>query len=272
MSEKIAFIGAGAMAEALIAGIINAGDIPAPSITATNKGNPKQLTYMKHTYGINVRENLLETVAEANIIILAVKPKDAAAVLFELKSIVKQDMLIISVMAGISTQYIVKMLEKDVSVIRAMPNTSATIGLSATAIAKGDFANESAIEISNKILGTVGMVKEVSEPAIDTITAIAGSGPAYFYYIVEAMEQAALELGLAKEDAMPFIQQTILGAAEMLRRSEDSPAELRKKITSPAGTTEAGLNALMDAHVGDSMKVAIKRAYQRSKQLGEATE
>ncbi|SEO39932.1 pyrroline-5-carboxylate reductase [Amphibacillus marinus] len=265
--NKMTFIGAGSMAEALIAGMVARNFSPSV-ITVTNRTNKQRLIELKEKYGIQVEQDSQQALQQATIIVLAIKPKDAQTVLEQIKPFLNKEILILSVMAGISTQYIEQILELDIAVVRAMPNTSAMIGLSATAIAKGQFANQDHVEMATQLFVTVGVVELLKEQEIDIATAIAGSGPAYFYYIVEAMETKAKELGLAEGSAKRLINQTLLGAAAMLTKSSDSPAELRKKITSPKGTTEAGIHALAAAEVDQAIKEAIQAAYQRSVALG----
>lgn len=265
--NKITFIGAGSMAEALIAGMVTAEFSP-KSIVVTNKSNTRRLAELNNKYHIQVKQKLSEAVSEADILVLAVKPKDAHTALEHIKSFINKEMLIISIMAGIPTTYIEQFLNRDMAVIRAMPNTSSMVGLSATAIAKGTFANDEHVKMARQMFETVGIVEQVSEEDIHIATAIAGSGPAYFYYIVEAMEEAAIALGLSEASAKALINQTLLGAAQMLNQSTASPTELRKKITSPNGTTEAGIASLETDQTDQIVKKAIQAAYQRSIELG----
>ncbi|SDC66396.1 pyrroline-5-carboxylate reductase [Pelagirhabdus alkalitolerans] len=268
MIEKLTFIGAGAMAEALISGIVSDGLLEREKILATNKNDPKQLQALKDTYGIRVSEDTKEAMKDAEAVILAVKPKDSQAALEEIKPYLGDEAVVISVMAGVSTQSIQEMLGKSQPVIRVMPNTSAMIKESATAICQGTYATEADLNLAQSLLKTVGLVDVVKESDIDAITAIAGSGPAYMYYVVEAMMSEGVELGLDEDVSEAFVYQTILGAAKMLQASSDSPKTLREKITSPNGTTEAGLRTLDEYNVSTHIKEAVRAAHKRSIELG----
>lgn len=268
MVDKIAFLGAGSMAEAIIAGVVNQGFITPNKIMVTNKGNPQQLENIKNNYNVEISSECHQAVNQADMILLAMKPNDAASALAELKPLIEKDVLIVSVMAGISTDYIAQQLDLPVAVVRVMPNTSAMIGLSATGVTKGKHADQKQIQLVKALFETIGFVREVTEDEIHVITALAGGGPAYFYYIVEALQEVSVQMGLEHDVANDFIKQTILGAAKMLEVSPDTPATLRKKITSPAGTTEQGLKALDDYQVKEAFHQAIKKATARSIELG----
>ncbi|MCZ0702197.1 pyrroline-5-carboxylate reductase [Natronobacillus azotifigens] len=269
MLNKIAFLGAGAMAEAIIAGVVQQGFIEPDKVMVTNKNDPEQLAQIKEKYQVEVNSEVKATIDQADVILLAMKPNDASSALAELKSFITKDVLILSVMAGVSTDYIAEQLAAPVAVVRVMPNTSAMIGQSATGLTKGVHATDEHMEIAKSLFETIGLVREVTEDEIHVITGLAGGGPAYFYYVIEALEDVSVELGLEKSLASDFIKQTILGAAQMLQVSSDDPATLRKKITSPAGTTEQGLLALDDYQVKLAFKQAIKQATNRSIELGK---
>jgi pyrroline-5-carboxylate reductase len=264
----ITFIGAGAMAEALISGMTKTLYQP-EQIIVTNRCDQKRLEYMKKTYGVRIETNKGKAVKEADIVILAMKPKDAVEGITSIAPMIDVHQLIISVLAGVTTETIVSLIRKNVAVIRAMPNTSAAIGQSATAISQGRFASETHLAVAKTLFETVGIVTVVPEHDLHAVTALSGSGPAYVYYLVEAMEKAAEEIGLDRTVAKELILQTIIGAAQMLQTTNKHPSILRKEVTSPGGTTEAGIQVLERYRYQEAVVACIKRATERSEELGK---
>lgn len=262
------FIGAGNMAEAIITGLLNTG-CPKERIFVTNKSNNERLIYMNNNYGIGVNydRQLQELIDQSEVVILAMKPKDLFAALDHLKSHLKSDQLIISVLAGASSKQISECLGTKNPIIRAMPNTSATVGQSATGIARGVNADDSHVRIAEEIFSAIGTTTVVDEDDLHLVTGLAGSGPAYIYRIVESLEQAAVSLGLKEEAAKALVRQVIIGAAEMLKNSDVDPGELRRKVTSPGGTTAAGLRALENHQLPKALLEAVKEATIRSQEL-----
>jgi pyrroline-5-carboxylate reductase len=265
--EKITFIGAGSMAEAIVAGLIK-DRWDTRKMVMKNREDRERLTGLQNKYGITPAQALKSAVEDADIIILAVKPKDAKDAVSALQPFIKEEQLIISVMAGISTLSITEWIKNDNPVIRAMPNTSAAIGHSATAVSKGQFASGEHVATAIKLFETIGTVTVVAEEMLHTVTGLSGSGPAYLYYMAEAMEKAAQDLSLPDDEAKDLIAQTLLGAALMLKNTDESPASLRKKVTSPAGTTEAGISMLEQYNVQEAIVECIKKAAARSVELG----
>ncbi len=270
MKQNIVFIGAGSMAEAMISGMLQKELFLPGQISVMNRSNHTRLKDLSQTYGVTIGQNNEESIKNAGIIILAIKPKDVAEAVLAIKDFVSEKQLIISVLAGVATTTITDLLDKEVAVVRAMPNTSATIGKSATAISIGMYANENHLQITRQLFETIGIVTTVEEKDLHAVTGLSGSGPAYVYYLVEAMEKAADDIGLEKDIAKELILQTIIGAAEMLKRSPKQPATLRKEVTSPGGTTEAGIKVLEQYNYQQAMVSCIKRATVRSAELGEA--
>jgi len=269
LDKKVVFIGAGSMAEAIISGVIYKDILRSGQITVTNKNNQERMKRLEEKYQIQRMENKQVQINEADIIVLSTKPHDLKDALQAMKIYFKPDQLIISVIAGVSTNEISAIIGDNNPVIRAMPNTSASIGFSATAISAGKHASDEKIREAEKLFAAIGATAIVDEEDMHIVTGISGSGPAYFYYMVEAMEQAAIESGLNKETAKLLITQTIIGAGEMLKKS-DAPADmLRKKIMSPAGTTEAGINTLEKNNFRQTVMECVKSARDRSMELGE---
>jgi pyrroline-5-carboxylate reductase len=267
--KKIAFVGAGSMAEAMIAGLLQAKLCKKEQIVVTNRSNDEQLLYLHEMYGIQTTRDKEKLLQDAHMIVLAFKPKDVNSGISSICEHVQEHQLIISVMAGIPTTYITQLLRKNNPIIRAMPNTSATIGKSATAISPSIHANDNHLMLAHTLFTTVGIVQTVEEKDLDAVTGLSGSGPAYVYYLVEAMEKAAKEIGLEHQTAKSLILQTIIGAAEMLKHSPKHPSILRKEVTSQGGTTEAGIATLQQYNYEEAMIACIRNATKRSKEMGE---
>ena len=265
--KKVAFIGAGSMAEAMIAGIVNSGLVRPEQVIASNKSNHQRLIELEVQYGIQGVPKEELDLHEIDIIFMAMKPKDAETALRSLKQELRQDQLVLSVLAGISTSFMENNLPTGQQVIRVMPNTSSMIGESATALSPGTYTTQTNIILAKKLLGCIGKVFIIREDEMDIFTGIAGSGPAYFYYLMEHMEKAVLGSGLDEEMTRQIIAQTMVGAARMIQNRDESPAELRKKVTSPNGTTAAGLDALSSHGGGNAISEAVKHAANRSKEI-----
>ncbi|MCM3616142.1 pyrroline-5-carboxylate reductase [Sutcliffiella horikoshii] len=273
LKEKvIGFIGAGSMAEAMISGIVASEIIPAKNVVVSNRSNIERLLELEDKYGVRgvMKQDL--DMNELDIIILAMKPKDIEIALASLKDQLNSSQLLLSVLAGISTSYMEDGLNSGQPVIRVMPNTSSMIGESATAISAGSHVAMDHIVDTKVILETIGKVYSIEEEQMDVFTGVAGSGPAYFYYLMEHMEKTAKEAGLDEEVTRDVVAQTILGAAKMMQSNNEEPASLRKKVTSPNGTTAAGLEALSDNGGGKAISAAIKGAAERSKEISAEKE
>ncbi|MFE8699263.1 pyrroline-5-carboxylate reductase [Cytobacillus sp. FJAT-54145] len=266
-NKSIAFLGAGSMAEAMIAGIVNAGKVPTDQIFVTNNSNEKRLEELTIKYGINgvKRENLHFN--QIDIFILAMKPKDADRALNSIKSLLTPNQLVLSVLAGISTSFMEQNLQAGQQVIRVMPNTSSMIGESATALSPGAHTTQTNLSIAKELLESIGEVFIINEEKMDIFTGLAGSGPAYFYYLMEHMEKAGLKGGLDVETTRKIIAQTIVGAARMIQEQDEDPTVLRENVTSPNGTTAAGLDALRKNGGGKAIAEAVFHAANRSKEI-----
>lgn len=271
-NDTIAFIGAGAMAEAMIAGLLKNELVTPSQIIVTNKTNGERRNVLKGTYGINVTDNIDEAINEAAMIILAIKPKDIVSITSKLRGRIKENQVVMSVLAGITTAFIEDELDGEVPVIRVMPNTSSMVGESATAIAGGRFVTMSHMVTAKDLLTAIGQVFVINEEQMDVFTGVAGSGPAYFYKLIEHLHKAACEGGLKPAQANEIVVQTIVGAAKMLEKTNSGPEVLRKNITSPNGTTEAGLKALEAGGGCIAIEAAVKNAANRSKELSEQYE
>lgn len=271
-NTRVAFIGAGNMAEAMISGIVKTGTLEPQQVIVTNNSNEKRLLELHNKYGIQgmVRERF--PIQSADVIILAMKPKDAESCLSSIKHQIQPNQVVMSVMAGISTSFMEDLLQADQQVIRVMPNTSSMIQQSATAIAPGENVTMKNVKLAKKLLQAIGQVYIIEEEQMDLFTGIAGSGPAYYYYLMEHIEKIAAENGMEPSLAREIGAQTILGAAKMILEREESPAQLRTNITSKNGTTAAGLEALADSGGGKAIKAAIQSAMNRSKEISRKLE
>ncbi|MBP2240783.1 pyrroline-5-carboxylate reductase [Cytobacillus eiseniae] len=267
--NKLAIIGAGSMAEALLSGIVKNKLMDSKQIWMTNKADHEKLIALQNQYGVQTTYDLEAIFQDVDAVILAVKPKDAAEAISYIKSYLKEGLLLISVMAGVGIQTIEKLVDPSLAIVRAMPNTSAAIGKSATALAINTKVSPTQLELSLNIFKTVGLTTTVQEDQLDAVTGLSGSGPAYIYYLAEAMEKSAIDSGLEKDVAKELIIQTLIGAAEMLAKSKKEPEQLRKEVTSPGGTTEAGLKILETYRVQHAFIDCIKEATAQSKRLGE---
>lgn len=269
MVKKIAFIGAGSMAEAIIAGIIKQHVLDSEQIVVTNKNNHDRLDHLQKKYHVSCLQDKEAVITDAEIIILSVKPNDVREAIQSIKHHIMPHQLVISVVAGVSTEMIRELIQIDVPIIRAMPNTSALIGYSATALTGDQFATGEHLKKAEVLFNTIGMTTMIEEEDMHIVTGISGSGPAYIYYLVEAMEQAAIDAGCDPEVAKALIIQTVTGAGEMLKHSGKSAGQLRQDITSPQGTTEAGIKTLASYQFQTAVKQCVESARDRSIELGK---
>lgn len=267
--KKITFIGAGSMAEAIISGLVAEQVVDPKNINVTNKSNEARLASLNEKYGVTGTRNIQEAMKEADVVLLAVKPKDMLATMQSIQPYITTEMMLVSVAAGVHTASLEGIAAKEVAIIRAMPNTSATVGQSATAISTNAYTTAEQRQTAITLFETIGSVVVVEEEQLDAVTGLSGSGPAYLYYLVEAMEKSAQDLGLDAGTAKQLIIQTMLGAAEMLKHSTKSPATLRKEVTSPGGTTEAGLKVLQNYEVDQAFIACIEEATAQSKRMGK---
>ena len=262
----IAVIGAGKMGEALISGLLKAGASPDDVlITERYEARAQELT---QRYGVKAVTNT-EAAKLADTLVIAVKPQDMDALLAELSTSVTPDRLIVTIAAGVPTSTIEKRLVEDVPVVRVMSNTPALVGEAMSAVAAGAHAKEEHLERAEEIFRPVGKVVRLPESQLDAVTAISGSGPAYVFYLVEAMTDAGILLGLPRSIAHDLIVQTVVGAGAMLRDSGEHPVTLREAVTSPAGTTIAAIRELENHGLRAAFLAALEAARDRSRELAQ---
>ena len=261
----IGIIGAGVMGETLLAGLLRAGMPPAELLIAERREDRGLELAAK--YGVEIVDNAA-VASRAETIVLLVKPQDMAAVLGEISPTLKQGALVISIAAGITTSYLESLLPSGTHVVRAMPNTPALFDQAMTAISPGSTCTEAHLKTAEDLLKSVGKVMQLPEKYQDAVTAISGSGPAYIYYVGEAMIEAGVMLGLPRDLATEMVQQTVFGAATMLKDSGLHPTVLREQVTSPGGTTVAALRVFDDFKVRAAFLSAMEAARDRSRELG----
>ena len=261
----IGFIGSGNIAEALIKGVLAAG-LYSPDEVCASDISSERLNYIAGEYKICTENSNSSLAARSRIVILSVKPHYIADVLDEIKGSITNDTIVISIAAGITIEKIAGALDKG-QVIRVMPNTPALVGNGMSGIYSNNATAES-MQMAIKLFSAVGKTVVVeSEELIDAVTAVSGSGPAYFFLLIEEMIKAAEKLGLSGEAAEELVLQTARGAAILADGSEYGPAELRKKVTSPGGTTEAAIKVFVDGGFGELVTKAVTAARDRSVEL-----
>ncbi|WP_067725936.1 pyrroline-5-carboxylate reductase [Oceanobacillus damuensis] len=268
-NKQIAFLGAGNMAEAIISGFVQSGKLAAEQIIVTNRSNQERLNELQSKYGIKAVTKDKLDYNSIDIFILAMKPKDIDGVMEDLRGKIHADQLLISVLAGISTSYMEDNLNDSQQVIRVMPNTSSMIQESATAVSPGNHVAMDQVFLVKELMKCIGEAYIIDEEMMDVYTGIAGSGPAYFYNLMEHIEEVGHEAGFERKLVREIGAQTLYGAAKMMLNREETPAELRKNITSPNGTTAAGLDALDKFGGGMAIEEAVKSAASRSKELSK---
>ena len=257
------------MAEAIARGVIGSKLLRADQILSADPSAQRR-AFFEGQLGIRTVEDNREVAREARMILLSVKPQQMKDVLAGIGPILRPDALIISIAAGVSSQFIETHLGqgKNWRVIRTMPNTPMLVGQGMVALARGRNATEADAAEARKLFEAAAEVIELTEDKLDAVTAMSGSGPAYFFYLVEQMIQAGTELGLSADESRKLAIKTCIGAGTMLGNSADSAAELRRKVTSPGGTTQAAISHLEQNQVGSHIVEAVKAAAGRSRELG----
>lgn len=268
MQNRIGFIGAGNMAEAIARGILSAGVYRAPDIIAADISDVRRALFADQLK-IRAIEDAPSIVTQCQTILLCVKPQQMSAMLESIREYLTADHLVITIAAGISTSYIEKAVGKPIRVVRIMPNTAMLVGKGMSGIAAGHHATPADLKTARTIFQAAGEVVEVTEDLLDAVTAVSGSGPAYFFFLVENMIRAGVEMGLSPEVAHKLAVQTAVGSAELLRTSDQPPAELRRRVTSPGGTTHAAISHMESAGVPQAIVDALKAAHKRGRELGK---
>jgi pyrroline-5-carboxylate reductase len=270
--NNIGFIGGGNMASSLISGLIASG-YSAQQIWVSDI-NPETLNALAHNLSVNVSTSNDEIIKQSDVVVFAVKPQALAAVAKSVAALIRhKPVLIVSIAAGINQNSLRSWLGPDVAIVRCMPNTPALVLTGATALHANDRVVDEQRDLAESIMRSVGIALWVDNEAdLDAVTAVSGSGPAYYFLLMEAMEKAALALGLTASTASLLVQQTALGAAKIALESAESPEQLRKRVTSPGGTTQQAVEVFQQGGFAELVNNAIRAAYNRSIEMSKQME
>ena len=265
---KLAFIGAGVMGEAIIKGVLSGGLCEASDICASDIA-VKRLEHLSATYGIKVTEDKVAAIEAADVVILAIKPQNLTELAPSLKDRIAREQLLLSIIAGATIAALAENLGHS-AIVRAMPNTPAQIGAGMCVWTASSDVQQHQKDMAKSILSALGSEIYVpGEDYIDMATAVSGSGPGYVFLIIEGLVDAAVRIGLPSGVANELVIQTVLGAALLAKETGTPPGELRENVTSPGGTTAAGLAKLQEGRLGELISSAVEAAYNRSKELGK---
>jgi pyrroline-5-carboxylate reductase len=262
----VAILGAGVMGETLLSGLIRAGRRVDDLLVGEKRR--ERAGELSERYGVAVVGSV-EAAQKAETLVLVVKPQDMGELLAEIAPVIRPDQLVVSLAAGITTAYIESRLPEGVAVVRVMPNTPALVDEGMAAISRGSHCDESHLQEAEELLASTGRVLRVPEKQQDAVTAISGSGPAYLFFVVEAMIEAGVHLGLPRSTASELVLQTVVGSAKLLRETGEHPVVLRERVTSPGGTTAAAIRELEDHKVRAAFLTALEAARDRSRELAE---
>ena len=266
-SLAIGFLGAGKMATALARGFLNAGLATPDQICASDPYEAARDAFAKETGGKATASNS-EVVAAAEILFIAVKPGQVAAVLNELRDVITSKHLVVSIAAGVTLEKLETAAPAGTRVIRVMPNTPALVGASASAYARGAHAGRTDADLAQKLLGSVGIALEVPEKLLDAVTGLSGSGPAYGFLMIEALADGGVAAGLPRDIAQRLAAQTLLGAAKMVLETGQHPGALKDAVCSPGGTTIEGVHELEKGGLRATLMSAVRAAADKAKKLG----
>jgi pyrroline-5-carboxylate reductase len=262
----VAILGAGVMGETLLSGLLRSGR-PVDDLVVSER-RPERIAELHERYGVRVVDNA-EAAAQAGTVVLVVKPQDMAGLLAEVREHLAPGALVVSLAAGITTATLEAGLPPGTPVVRVMPNTPARVDEGMAAISGGEHCDESHLAQAEDMLRSCGKVIRIGEQHLDAVTAISGSGPAYIFYVAEAMIEAGVLLGLPRTTSTQLVVQTLYGAATMLRETGEHPTVLREQVSSPAGTSMAALRQLDDHKVRAAFLTAMEAARDRSRELAE---
>jgi pyrroline-5-carboxylate reductase len=265
-ARKIAILGAGRIGESLISGLLSS-DWREPSEVFATTRRAERVADLRERYGIEATLSNHDAVAGAALVVIAVKPQDIDGLLGEIGTLILPEQTVLSVAAAIPTARIERRLSDGVPVVRAMPNTPSTVHEGIAGLCAGAHAGDEHLDLAEEALAHLGAVVRVPEQAMDAITAVSGSGPAYFALLAEAMIEAGILLGLSREISTQLVVQTMLGTAKQLRDEKMHPVELREMVTSPGGTTIAAIRELEIAGVRAAFLNAIQAAMVRAREL-----
>lgn len=269
---SLAFLGAGSMGGAILRGVLASGVPVDGGITATNR-TPEKAEAFAGLDGVTSialserPEGNADAVAGARVVLVGVKPAMVPDLLREIAPHLSPETVVVSLAAGVTLQTFADVLGPEARVIRSMPNTPSTVGKGVTGLAAGAAASADDLALVHRLFATVGAVVEVPESQIDALSTISGSGPAYVYLLIEELTKAAVGMGFSEGDARVMVEQTFIGATALLDASGEEPSELRRRVTSPKGTTERAVAVLQDAHLDRTFAEAADAALARAKEL-----
>ena len=269
LAIKVGLIGAGRMATALGRGFVAAKLLPASALVASDPQAAARAAFEREVPGARVVEENAVVVSQADVVILAVKPQKMNEALAEIRDTIRPETLVISIAAGVTLKTLAAGLPSNKRIVRVMPNTPCLIGRGASAYSLGPAASSSDGQLVAQLLSAVGVAHEVPESQIDAVTGLSGSGPAFVYTMIEALAAGGVDVGLPAELAADLAARTVAGAAEMVLSTGETPAVLRDRVTSPGGTTLAGLKALGDNGFELAIVEAVRAATHRSIELGK---
>jgi pyrroline-5-carboxylate reductase len=268
LGKKIALLGTGNMAEALVKGLLRAGTAKADEILCTEP-RAERREEIAARYGVTVLAGNVEATEQADVVILSVKPQTMEHLLDEIAPAIDHRKLVISIAAGVSIAAIARKLGAGVRIVRTMPNTPALVGAGATALARGAHATDADLEQARALFQAVGTTVIVEEQHLDAVTGLSGSGPAFLFLVIEALADGGVKVGLARPVAMALAAQTVLGAAKLVIETGEHPGRLKDQVTSPGGTAIAGVHALELGGLRAALMGAVEAATKRSRELGE---
>jgi pyrroline-5-carboxylate reductase len=266
--KRVGFLGAGNIGDAIIKGMIQSGLVPADFVSASDV-RADRLAQLAQQYGIRRAESNAALVRGSDVIVLAVKPQIMAGVVDEIAPVVDETKLLISVAAGVATATLRAHLARPARLIRVMPNTPALVLEGVTAIARAQGLQPGDLETAQELFGAVGRVVVLDEEAMDAVTGLSGSGPAYVAIVIESLADGGVKMGLDRATAMTLAAQTVLGSARLVIETGAHPGQLKDMVASPGGTTIAGIAALEEGGVRRTFISAVERATQRSRELGQ---
>lgn len=268
MDKILGFIGTGNMGTSMIAGIVKSNLVESTQIICSDVSN-KKLEEIKSSYNVRITTNNCDVAKEADILILSIKPNFYASVIQEIKSVVKDNVIIVVIAAGQKIENIKKLFNKDIKVVRAMPNTPALVGEGMAALCACPMTSPKELQLICNIFDSFGKSEIVSENLMDVVTGLSGSSPAFVFMIIEALADGAVLEGMPREKAYKFAAQTVLGAAKMVLDSGEHPGKLKDMVCSPGGTTIEGVASLEKNGLRTSLIEAVRTATEKSKEMSK---
>ncbi len=268
LGKKLVFLGTGNMAEALLKGLLRDGTVE-PDEIVCSEPRPERREEIADRYGVEVTADNRAAAALADLIVLSVKPQVIDALLTEIAPALDARALVISIAAGVPIAALARRLPAGARIVRTMPNTPALVGAGAPALARGPHATDADLTVARSLFEAVGTAVVVEEPLLDAVTGLSGSGPAFVFLAIEALADGGVKAGLPRAAALALAAQTVMGAARLVLETGKHPGELKDQVTSPGGTTIAGVHALESRGFRAALIEAVDAAARRSRELGD---